>query len=52
MGREVVMRQYQEQYCENTGKVHKLLGRHTVPEDRPEDFYRWKLEECMEIRRQ
>lgn len=45
------MRQYQEQYCENTGKVHKLLGRHTVPEDRPEDFYRRKLEECMEIRR-
>lgn len=44
------MRHYQEQYCESTGKVRKFLSSHTVPEERSEDFYQRKLEECAEIR--
>ncbi len=43
------MRQYQERYCENTEKVNKLLDNHIAPENQPEDLYRQKLEDHMEI---
>lgn len=43
------MQQYQEQYSDNTRKINKLLNNHIEPESKPEDFYRQKLEDHMEI---
>lgn len=45
------MQQYQERYIDNTRKVNKLMDNHMAPDVRPEDFYRRKLEDHMEIER-
>ncbi|MCM1541386.1 MAG: hypothetical protein NC121_08995 [Blautia sp.] len=45
------MRQYQENYCENTRKVGTLLGSRAAMEDRPGDIYWQKMADHVEIGR-